>query len=165
MRRRLLPHPTTIRRPGENLPPVDVAPEYPDAVPYDDEQTGCPINWRKVIEGAGLKGPIRNLAAQAEPLELTPNHVKLRLKVAAFASESSRQLLSQALSRYFNTHCMVEFEIGELQSETLGQAEERERQEARRALIEGFRNDPFVKQVLALFHGTIEESTVRPRQG
>ena len=39
--------------------------------------------------------------------------------------------------------------------------EEREREEARRALIEGFRNDPFVKQVQALFHGTIDDTTVK----
>ncbi|MBP3438593.1 MAG: hypothetical protein J6K46_04625 [Sutterella sp.] len=96
---------------------------------------------------------------------LTPNRVKMRLKVAAFATETSRQRLSEALSRYFGTHCSVEFEIGELQTETLVEAEERERAEARRALIEGFCNDPFVQKVKALFHGTIDESTVRPRKG
>ena len=67
-------------------------------------------------------------------LELTRSHVRLRLRVAAFATETGRELLSRALSSYF---------------------------EARRALIEGFRNDPFVKQVQALFHGTIDDTTVK----
>ena len=64
-------------------------------------------------------------------LELTRSHVRLRLRVAAFATE------------------------------TVADQEEREREEARRALIEGFRNDPFVKQVQALFHGTIDDTTVK----
>lgn len=54
---------------------------------------------------------------------------------------------------------MVEFEVGDVAGGTVADQEERE--EARRALIEGFRNDPFVKQVQALFHGTIDDTTVK----
>lgn len=37
---------------------------------------------------------------------------------------------------------MVEFEVGDVAGGTVADQEEREREEARRALIEGFRNDP-----------------------
>lgn len=98
-------------------------------------------------------------------LELTRSHVRLRLRVAAFATETGRELLSRALSSYFGSHCMVEFEVGDVAGDvaggTVADQEEREREEARRALIEGFRNDPFVKQVQALFHGTIDDTTVK----
>ena len=97
-------------------------------------------------------------------LELTRSHVRLRLRVAAFATETGRELLSRALSSYFGSHCMVEFEVGDVAGGTVADQEEREREEARRArraLIEGFRNDPFVKQVQALFHGTIDDTTVK----
>lgn len=79
----------------------------------------------------------------------------------AFATETGRELLSRALSSYFGSHCMVEFEVGDVAGGTVADQEEREREEARRALIEGFRNDPFVKQVQALFHGTIDDTTVK----
>lgn len=94
-------------------------------------------------------------------LELTRSHVRLRLRVAAFATETGSELLSRALSSYFGSHCMVEFEVGDVAGGTVADQEEREREEARRALIEGFRNDPFVKQVQALFHGTIDDTTVK----
>ena len=51
---------------------------------------------------------------------------------------------------------MVEFEVGDVAGGTVADQEEREREEARR-----FRNDPFVKQVQALFHGTIDDTTVK----
>ena len=91
-------------------------------------------------------------------LELTRSHVRLRLRVAAFATETGRELLSRALSSYFGSHCMVEFEVGDVAGGTVADQEEREREEAR---SEGFRNDPFVKQVQALFHGTIDDTTVK----
>ena len=151
---------TTIRRPGENPPPVEYAPELP-VEPWLEER--C-LDWRSIIAGAKLTGPLRNLAATAQVIELTERHVKLRLSVAAFATESSRQLLTEALSAYFGHHCMVEFEVGNVTGNTVADAEEEERQEARRQLIEGFRNDPFVRQVQALFHGTIDEMSVKPRE-
>ena len=151
---------TTIRLPGENPPPVEYAPE----LPAEPDLGGRPLDWRSIIAGAKLTGPLRNLAASAQVLELTESHVKLRLRVAAFATEQNRQLLSEALSTYFGQHCMVEFEVGDVTGGTLADAEEAERREARRQLIEGFRNDPFVRQVAALFHGTIDEASVRERK-
>ena len=56
---------------------------------------------------------------------------------------------------------MVEFEVGDVSEGTAADQEESEREEARKALIDGFRNDPFVKQVQALFHGTIDDATVK----
>ena len=158
-RRPSLRHPTT-RLPGENPPPVEYAPEIAHRGP-DPDQAESSLDWRSIIAGARLTGPLRNLAASAQVLELTRTHVKLRLRVAAFATETGRELLSRALSSYFGSHCMVEFEVGDVSEGTVADQEESEREEARKALIDGFRNDPFVKQVQALFHGTIDDATVK----
>lgn len=120
------------------------------------------LDWRSVVRGAKLEGPLRHLAASGEVLELTRNHVKLRITVTAFATEGNRQLLSDALSKYFGEHCLVEFEVGEVKGDTLVDAEARERIAVRRRMIDGFANDPFVKAVVERFHGTIDESSVRP---
>ena len=102
------------------------------------------------------------MAASGEVLELTRTHVKLRITVTAFATENNRQLLSDALSKYFGERCHVEFEVGEVKGDTLVNAEARERIAERRRMIDGFANDPFVKAVVERFHGTIDESSVRP---
>ena len=54
-------------------------------------------------------------------LELTRSHVRLRLRVAAFATETGRELLSRALSSYFGSHCMVEFEVGDVAGGTVAE--------------------------------------------
>ena len=127
--------------PWENPPPVEYAPEIPQSGP-DPDRSESSLDWRSIIAGAGLTGPLRNLAASAQVLELTRSHVRLRLRVAAFATETGRELLSRALSSYFGSHCMVEFEVGDVAGGTVADQEEREREEAAGPLIEGFRNDP-----------------------
>ena len=131
----------------------------PSDIGFHEEDS---LDWRSVIRGAKLQGPLRHLAASGEVLELTRNHVKLRITVTAFATEGNRQLLSEALSAYFGDHCIVEFEVGDVTSDTVVDAEARERIAARRQMIDGFASDPFVKTVVERFHGTIDESSVRP---
>lgn len=105
---------------------------------------------------------MRNIAASSQVLALTESFVRLRVVVGAFATEGNRRLLEQRLSRYFGTDFHVEFEIGEQTAETVSDAEQSEREAARRALIEGLRSDPLVQKVVQLFHGTIDESSVTP---
>lgn len=122
---------------------------------------GNSLDWRDVIRGANLSGPLKNLAASAQVLDLTRSHVKLRLRIAAFATDTNRQLLSEALARYFKNHCLVEFEVGEVEGETVADAQQRERDEARAKMISDFRNDPFVRTVVERFHATIDEHSIR----
>lgn len=131
----------------------------PVEAPYREEDL---LDWRSVIRGANLQGPLRHLAASGEVLELTRHHVRLRITVTAFATEGNRQLLSEALTAYFGERCLVEFEVGDVTGDTVVDAEARERAEKRRRLIDGFANDPFVRAVIERFHGTIDESSVRP---
>lgn len=126
-----------------------------------DPSFGNSLDWRDVIRGANLSGPLKNLAASAQVLDLTRSHVKLRLRIAAFATDTNRQLLSEALARYFKNHCLVEFEVGEVEGETVADAQQRERDEARAKMISDFRNDPFVRMVVERFHATIDEHSIR----
>jgi hypothetical protein len=145
--------------PGESPPPVEDAPEYPDDY---DQPEGDSLDWRKIISGAKLTGPVRNIAASSQVLALTESFARLRVSVGAFATEGNRRLLEQRLSRYFGTDFHVEFEIGEQTAETVSDAEHNEREAARRALIDGLEADPLVQKVVKLFHGTIDESSVTP---
>lgn len=154
-----------IRLPGENIPPVEYAPEYSPV--HDDfiEPDSDSLDWRKIIEGAALSGPQKNLAQTGEVLELDSNHVKIRLASTAFATEINRERLSEQLTRYFGHRFHVVFETGKIQGVTVGDVVSREREIKRKALLEEFKNDDFVKRVVAVFNGTIDEASVKANEG
>lgn len=120
-----------------------------------------PLNWRKVIEGAELEGPILMVATMGEPLELTGESLRLRIPVAAFATEANRAALADSLSTYFGTAFRVTFEVGRVETVTVAESIRQEREEARRMLVEAFRNDPVVKEVIRLTGAEIDESSIR----
>lgn len=127
--------------------------------PRADEQ----LNWRNIIDGARFAGPVRMLASQSQVLKLEENRVQLRLNVAALATEANRRLMAQKLSDYFGRPFRVEFEVGSLDAgSTVADAQRAERAKAHAELVERFKNDPLVEEVLRVFGGTIDEDSIRP---
>ena len=126
-------------------------------------RAGEQLNWRNIIDGARFSGPVRMLASQSQVLKLEENRVQLRLNVAALATEANRRLMAQKLSDYFGRPFRVEFEVGSLDAgSTVGDAPRAERAKAHAELVERFKNDPLVKEVLRVFGGTIDEDSIRP---
>ena len=103
------------------------------------------------------------LASQSQVLKLEENRVQLRLNVAALATEANRRLMAQKLSDYFGRPFRVEFEVGSLDAgSTVADVQRAERAKAHAELVERFKNDPLVKEVLRVFGGTIDEDSSRP---
>lgn len=126
-------------------------------------RAGEQLNWRNIIDGARFSGPVRMLASQSQVLKLEENRVQLRLNVAALATEANRRLMAQKLSDYFGRPFRVEFEVGSLDvGSTVADAQRAERAKAHAELVERFKNDPLVKEVLRVFGGTIDEDSIRP---
>ena len=104
---------------------------------------GAPLSWREIIAGVGLAGPLKVLAAESQVIELTRDRVQLRLGV-----QSPFRVL---------------FEAGATEAgETVADAARRRRAKEHQEMVERFKNDPLVKEVLRLFGGTIDESSIRP---
>ena len=59
------------------------------------------------------------------------------------------------------TACRVTFEVGRVETVTVAESIPQEREEARRMLVEAFRNDPVVKEVIRLTGAEIDESSIR----
>ena len=126
-------------------------------------RAGEQLNWRNIIDGARFSGPVRMLASQSQVLKLEENRVQLRLNVAALATEANRRLMAQKLSDYFGRPFRFEFEVGSLDAgSTVADAQRAERAKAHAELVERFKNDPLVKEVLRVFGGTIDEDSIRP---
>ena len=59
------------------------------------------------------------VATMGEPVELADDFLRLRIPVAAFATESNRAALADRLSTYFGTAFRVAFEVGTVETETV----------------------------------------------
>ena len=102
------------------------------------------------------------LATQAEVIELTHDRVELRLSVRAFATEANRKRLAEDLSRYLGHPFHVAFEVGNVsEGATVAAEQRRERAAEHLALVDAFSKDPFVKSIVEIFHGTVDEGSVR----
>lgn len=150
---------------GESTAPVELPSGVPDEAwsQYAPEPavSEAPLDWRAVIEGAGLQGPLKMLASMSEPVTLTPHHVHLRIALKAYATESNRELLADRLSVYFQTMCRVTFEVGPLQGATVADDYREERNAKRAALLENFKADATVRRLMAIFDATVDETSVR----
>lgn len=115
------------------------------------------------MEGAGFSGPLRALAAQAQVLELTEARVQLRFGVNALLTNENRTLMERRVRDWLGRPFSVEFVAGEAETGTTVAEEDRERRKAEhRALIERFKADPVVKDVVRLLGGTVDEDSIRP---
>ena len=117
-----------------------------------------------MIRAAGLEGPVKMIAVQGQVLSLTEDSVKLRLGVAALATEPNRRVLAEKMSARTGRPFRVVFEVGNVEGTTVADEERRERVDAHRAMVEAFRKDPFVIDVAELFGGTVDEDSIRALQ-
>ena len=123
----------------------------------------APLSWRDIIEGAGLSGPIRTLAAQAQVLELTEARVQLRFGVNALLTDANRELMEHRVAGWLGRPFSVEFVAGEAESgTTVAEADRAQRNAEHQALIERFKADPVVRDVVRLLGGTVDEDSIRP---
>lgn len=121
------------------------------------------LSWRKMIEGANLTGPIKNLASQAQVVSITREEVTLRTNTVAFATESNRELLEKQLKQYLHRAFRVNFEVGEITSTTVSEAVQKEQLLAQEARVNAFKNLPTVKLFMNELGAVVEPGTVKKR--
>ncbi|MBE5692711.1 MAG: hypothetical protein EGQ34_07455 [Sutterella sp.] len=122
-----------------------------------------PLSWRDIIEGAGLTGPLKSLASQSQVISLTDARVQLRLGVQSLLTEQNKKLLEERISVWLGRAFRVEFLAGTVEAgSTVADAERRKKEAERRELIEKFKSDPVVKEIVRLFNGKIDEDSIRP---
>jgi DNA polymerase-3 subunit gamma/tau len=111
-----------------------------------------------------LTGMAAQLAAQTELKAVEGNAVTLALPVAHkhLADKVYADKLRAALESATGRKVLLAFEVGALAEASLAATERRERAEAKAKGEAAFRDEPFVRDLIATFDGQVKPDTVAP---
>jgi DNA polymerase-3 subunit gamma/tau len=152
----LSPQPSALI--GESLPASPAVPvAIPMAAPVDLD------NWPALIEAAGLKGPVGQLAQHSSLVAIDGGVVRLALKPAHehFSSPPLIALMEQKLSTVIGRSVKVKFEKAATPQEAPAEAAQRERSARQLAAEESLASDPGVQSLLREFGGRLLGDSVR----
>jgi len=120
--------------------------------------------WPAFIADLKLTGMGAQLAAQSELKTIKGNVLTLALPVAHkhLADRMYADKLKAALERATGSKLLLAFEVGLAVEQSLAATEKRERTEAHAKGEAAFRDEPFVRDLLARFDGQVKSDTVAP---
>jgi DNA polymerase-3 subunit gamma/tau len=145
--------------------PVPAAPARHQASP--DQAVALPDDpsaWPGFIASLKLTGMAAQLAAQSELKAVNGNALTLALPVAHkhLADKVYADKLKAALESATGRRLLLAFEVGAATDSSLAATERRERAEARAKGEAAFRDEPFVRDLLATFDGQVKTDTITP---
>ena len=151
---------------------VPAAPRAAAAVPPDATATPREIvplpadaaAWPAFVAGLKLTGMAAQLAAQTELKAVAGHALTLALPVAHkhLADKAYADKLKAALEQATGRKLLLAFEVGAAIETSLAATEKRERAEAHAKGEAAFREEPFVRELLAKFDGQVKSDTVTP---
>jgi DNA polymerase-3 subunit gamma/tau len=146
--------------------PVESAPAEPASRPpaelrsLPDDAAG----WPRFVAGLKLTGLAAQLAAQSELRSVDGHVVNLGLPASHkhLADRAYSDKLKVALEQATGRKLMLAFEVGEATPASLASQERREREEARERTEAAFRDEPFVRELVERFDGTVRSESIKP---
>jgi DNA polymerase-3 subunit gamma/tau len=121
-------------------------------------------NWPALIEAAGLKGPVGQLAQHAILIGIEGGLVRLALKPLHehFSSAPLIAMMEQKLGVVIGRSVKVKFEKSAASQEAPAEVAQRERSARQLAAEESLANDPGVQGLLREFGGRLVGESIRP---
>jgi len=158
-----LPGPAIASVSPARVPPPSQAsePSTPrDVVPLPQDAA----QWPEFVAGLKLTGMAAQLAAQTELKAIAGNALTLALPVVHkhLADKAYADKLKAALEQATGRKLLLAFEVGAIAESSLAATEKRERAEARAKGEAAFREEPFVRDLLARFDGQVKTETIAP---
>ena len=123
-----------------------------------------PAAWSAFVASLKLTGMAAQLAAQTELKAVNNNALTLALPVAHkhLADKVFADKLKAALEQATGRRLLLAFEVGAATESSLAATEKRERAEAKAEGEVAFRDEPFVRDLLATFDGQVKTETITP---
>ncbi len=141
-------------------PPAPAAPR--DILPLPDD----PARWPAFVAQMKLSGMAAQLAAQTELKSISGNALTLALPAAFkhLADKAYSDKLKVALEQATGRKLLLAFEVGAPADSSLAATEKRERAEASARREAAFREEPFVRDLVAKFDGQVRSETIKPSE-
>ncbi|HEX6794994.1 MAG TPA: DNA polymerase III subunit gamma/tau [Casimicrobiaceae bacterium] len=119
-------------------------------------------DWPAFVARLGLNGMAAQIAAQAELKSVRGNALSLAIPASQkhLADKAYADKLKVALEAATGRKLLLAFEIGESSDGSPAAIARREREEARAASEAAFRNEPFVRDLVARFDATVRPETI-----
>ncbi len=123
--------------------------------------------WPDFIAGLKLIGMAAQLAAQTQLQSVKGNALTLALPAAHkhLADKAYADKLKAALEQATGRKLLLAFEVGAPVETSLAATERRERAAAQASGEAAFRDEPFVRDLLARFDGQVKTDTIAPLAG
>jgi DNA polymerase-3 subunit gamma/tau len=123
-----------------------------------------PAAWSAFVASLRLTGMAAQLAAQTELKAINNNALTLALPVAHkhLADKVFADKLKAALELATGRRLLLAFEVGAATESSLAATEKRERADAKAKGEAAFRDEPFVRDLLATFDGQVKTETITP---
>jgi DNA polymerase-3 subunit gamma/tau len=127
------------------------------ALPQTAEQ------WPAFVAQLPLTGMTAQLAAQTEWRGVAGNTLTLALPAVHrhLADKTYADKLKSALDRVSGRKLLLAFEVGDATEGSLASQQQRERVETRARTEAAFKEEPFVRDVLARFDATIKPDSIK----
>jgi len=144
---------TVVPRPNPAAKPVATV-----SLPED------PAAWPAFVSSVKLSGLAAQLAAQSELRSVQGNVVNLGLPATHkhLADRAYSDKLKAALEQATGRKLMLAFEVGEATPASLAAKERRERDQARERTEAAFRDEPFVRDIVERFDGSVRPDSIKP---
>ncbi len=152
--------------------PVAVRPEAAPAVvarpasPRAHAHALDPARWAELLSGAGLRGPVRELAHNVVPLELAEGRLRLGLapQFEHLRSDGMLRTLTEALAPALGADLRITVEPLAGGGDTLADHLRREQQQRQGRAESAIAADPTVQSLVAMFDARVVPNSTRPVQ-
>ncbi|HVF63716.1 MAG TPA: DNA polymerase III subunit gamma/tau [Casimicrobiaceae bacterium] len=155
--------PATVAPVRESAGPARSTP-----TPTSDNATSAlpndPAQWPSFVAGLKLTGLVAQLAANSELRSIDGHIVNLSLPASHkhLADRAYSDKLKLALEAAAGRRLMLAFEVGEATPASLASRERRERDATRERNEAAFRDEPFVRELVERFEGTVRSDSIKP---
>ena len=123
-----------------------------------------PEDWRAFVSGLRLGGMAAQIAAQTELRSVAGAVVNLALPASHkhLADRAYSDKLKVALEQATGRRLILAFEVGEATPSSLAATERRARDERLERAQNDFRDEPFVRDLVDRFDGTVRTESIKP---
>jgi DNA polymerase-3 subunit gamma/tau len=125
----------------------------------------APSAWAELVGRLGLSAMANQLALRCEMTKRTEEVIELRISAAdeRLFDKPYRDKLSAALRKVLGAQLKVVFSAGEVAGVSPKAITDRKAEQRQAAAVAEIREDPFVRELIEDFDGSLEENSIKPK--